>query len=185
MNDDQKNKYFEIVDKEKNLDKRELMLRSQDFFPYMKQSLYPKLRTVKFNFYLHRKGMVKDTVHTTILDTAYMRGVQALKDMDYVKAIDLLISYDDYNTAVAYMGLDRNQNALRILEKMEKTDQVNYLLAILYSRFGDEQKAVEHYLKSVAQNPSYVYRGNLDPEISVLIKRYGLNQTEEEDDFLY
>lgn len=185
MNDDQKNKYFEIVDKEKNLDKRELMLRSQDFFPYMKKSLYPKLRTVKFNFYLHRKGMVKDTVHTTILDTAYMRGVQALKDMDYNSAIEILIPYDDYNTAVAYMGLDRNQNAMRILEKMEKTDQVNYLLAILYSRFGDEQKAVEHYLKSVAQNPSYVYRGNLDPEISVLIKRYGLNQTEEEDDFLY
>ena len=184
MNDDQKNKYFDIVDKEKNLDKRELMLRSQDFFPYMKDKLYPKLRTVKFNFYLHRKGMVKDTLHTTILDTVYMKGVQALKDMDYNSAIEILIPYDDYNTAVAYMGLDRNQNAMRILEKMEKTDQVNYLLAILYSRFGDEQKAVEYYLKSVAQNPGYVYRGNLDPEISVLIKRYGLNQTEE-DDFLY
>ena len=184
MNDDQKNKYFEIVDKEKNLDKRELMLRSQDFFPYMKDKLYPKLRTVKFNFYLHRKGMVKDTVHTTTLDTMYAKGVQALKDMDYNSAIEILIPYDDYNTAVAYMGLDRNQNAMRILEKMEKTDQVNYLLAILYSRFGDDQKAVEYYLKSVAQNPGYVYRGNLDPEISVLIKRYGLNQTEE-DDFLY
>lgn len=184
MNDDQKNKYFDIVDKEKNLDKRELMLRSQDFFPYMKDKLYPKLRTVKFNFYLHRKGMVKDTLHTTTLDTVYMKGVQALKDMNYTEAIDILISYDDYNTAVAYMGLDRNQNALRILEKMEKTDKVNYLLAILYSRFGDEERAVECYLKSVAQNPGYVYRGNLDPEISVLIKRYGLNQTEE-DDFLY
>ena len=39
-------------------------------------------------------------------------------------------------------------------------------------------------MKSVKQNPSYVYRGNLDPEISVLIKRYGLNQ-EEEEDFLF
>lgn len=184
MTDDQKNKYFEIVDKEKDLDRREKLLRSQDFFPYMKEKLYPKLRTVKFNFYLHRKGMVKDTLHTTILDTVYMKGVQALKDMDYNTAIEHLISYDDYNTAVAYMGLDRNQNALRILEQMEKTDQVNYLLAILYSRFGDDQKAVECYLKSVKQNPSYVYRGNLDPEISVLIKRYGLNQ-EEEEDFLF
>ena len=185
MTDDQKNEYFDVVDKEKNLDRRELALRGKNFFPYMKKSLYPKLRTVKFNFYLHRKGMVKDTVHTTILDTVYRDGVQALKDMDYQRAIDLLIGYDDYNTAVAYMGLDRNQNALRILEKMERTDQVNYLLAILYSRFGDEQKAVESYLKSVKQNPSYVYRGNLDPEISVLIKRYGLNQNDEEEDFLY
>ena len=150
----------------------------------MKNNMYPKLRTVKFNFYLHRKGMVKDTLHTTILDTVYAKGVQALKDMDYNTAIEHLISYDDYNTAVAYMGLHSNQNALRILEKMERTDQVNYLLAILYSRFGEEEKAVEAYMKSVQQNPSYVYRGNLDPEISVLIKRYGLNQ-EEEDDFLY
>jgi tetratricopeptide (TPR) repeat protein len=184
MTDDQKNKYFEIVDKEKNLDRREHLLRSQKFFSHMKNNMYPKLRTVKFNFYLHRKGMVKDTLHTTILDTVYAKGVQALKDMDYNTAIEHLISYDDYNTAVAYMGLDRNQNALRILEKMERTDQVNYLLAILYSRFGEEEKAVEAYMKSVQQNPSYVYRGNLDPEISVLIKRYGLNQ-EEEDDFLY
>ena len=184
MTDDEKYEYFDIVDKEKNLDRREHALKGKSFFPYMKKSLYPKLRTVKFNFYLHRKGMVKDTIHTTILDTNYMNGVQALKDMDYQTAIDLLMEYDDYNTAVAYMGLDRNQNALRILEKMERTDQVNYLLAILYSRFGDEQKAVECYMKSVKQNPSYVYRGNLDPEISVLIKRYGLNQ-EEEEDFLF
>ena len=90
---------------------------------------------------------------------------------------------DDFNTAVAYIGTDRNANAMRILEKLEKTDKVNYLLAVLYSRQGDFEKAVECYVKSCRQNPSYVFRGNLDPEISVLIKTYGLNSESDDEVF--
>ena len=124
--------------------------------------------------------MVKDTVHTTIVDSVYVRGVQALKDMNYDVAIPMLAPYNDYNSAVAYIGKDRNLSALQILEPMERTAPVNYLLAIIYSRIGDVQKAVECYMKSVEQEPSYQHRGNLDPEISVLIKQYGLFKEEEE-----
>ena len=104
----------------------------------------------------------------------------ALKDMDYDTAIPLLAPYNDYNAAVAYIGKDRNLSALQILEPMEKTPQVNYLLAVLYSRIGEVQKAVQCYMTSVEQEPSYRHRGNLDPEISVLIKQYGLFKEEEE-----
>ena len=52
---------------------------------------------------------------------------------------------------------------------------MNYLLAILYARLGDEQEAVRPYLTSCRQEPTYVHRGNLDPEISHLIKAYRLN----------
>ena len=82
------------------------------------------------------------------------------------------------------MGLDRNKNAIRILQKLEKTPEVNYLLAVIYSRLDEPKKAVECYMRACKQNRSYVYRGNLDPEISVLIKTYGLNQEDEEDDLL-
>lgn len=181
MNVDQKELFFKRFNV-KNPDDREVRMRSDDYYKYMREALYPQLRTVKFNFYLHRKGMVKDTVHTTVIDSTYMRGVQALKDMDYETALVLLRSYEDFNTAVAYMGMDRNKSAMKIISKMEKTPEVNYLMAILYSREGELDKAVECYVRSCKQNPSYVYRGNLDPEISVLIKMYGLNQ--EEDDYL-
>ncbi|MBR5275373.1 MAG: hypothetical protein IKU33_09065 [Bacteroidales bacterium] len=181
LNIDQKetfNQIYGIVDP----DQREKTLQGRSYYGYLKESLYPKLRTVKFNFYLHRKGMVKDTVHTTVIDSTYMRGLQALKDMDYESALALLRPYKDFNTAIAFMGLNRNANALNILEKHEKTPEVNYLLAILYSRTGEPEKAVDCYMRSCRQNSSYVYRGNLDPEISVLIKTYGLNQ-EPEDEF--
>lgn len=181
MNVDQKEHFFRHF-KTSNPDSREAKLKGGDYYKYMKDALYPQLRTVKFNFYLHRKGMVKDTIHTTVLDSTYMRGVQALRDMDYEAALALLRPYEDFNTAVAYMGMERNKNAMKILSKMEKTAEINYLLAILYSREGDQEKAVECYVRACKQNHSYVYRGNLDPEISVLIKMYGLNQEEEYND---
>lgn len=179
MTDEAKNEYFDHHDKHKP-DVREAKLKNYPWYAHMKKNIYPKLRTVKFNFYLHRKGMVKDTIHTTVVDSAYTKGVKALKDMDYDIAISLLAPYADYNTAVAYIGKDRNLSALQILEPLERTAPVNYLLAIVYSRVGEVQKAVEHYMLSVEQEPSYRHRGNLDPEISILIKQYGLFKEEEE-----
>ena len=163
-----------------NPDERERRLHALPGYRYMREHLYPRLRTVRFDFHLHRKGMVKDTVHTTVLDTAYMAGVQAIRDADYERAVSLLRPYKDFNCAVAYCAMDYNATALQILERLERTDKVNYMLAILYSRRGDDRNAVECYIRSCAQNRSFVHRGNLDPEISVLIRRYGLNRQQEE-----
>lgn len=160
---------------ESDLDKRESLLRVKEFYPQIKEKYYPRLRTVQFNFHLHRKGMLKDTVHTTILDSVYMRGLELLIDHDYDGAIKYLSPYEDFNTALTLVALDRNYSALEILEKCEKTAQVNYLLAIIYSRFGRERDAVESYIRSCQQEHSFIHRGNLDPEISVLINKYNLN----------
>ncbi|MCQ2181062.1 MAG: hypothetical protein MJY50_03265 [Bacteroidales bacterium] len=176
LSEDQKARYKEISDGIEDLDKREKALSGENFYPRLRDDFYPLLRTVQFNFYLHRKGMVKDTVHTTVPDTVYMKGVQALTDREYEKALDLLMPYQDYNTAVAFVSLDRNLSALHILEGLKRTAAVNYLLAILYARCGDVRQAVQCYLTSCSQEPSYVHRGNLDPEISELIRNYGLNQ---------
>lgn len=179
-------KGYNSARKIKNLDKREAALKNEPSYQYIRTKFYPRLRKVDFNFHLHRKGMVKDTVHTTVIDTNYMNGVQAIKDRDYEKAIEILTPYKDYNLAIAYVAMDRNYNALTILEALEgekRTAQVNYMLAILYARHGDDQKAVQCYLDSCRQNPTYVHRGNLDPEISALIKKYGLNK-QDDDEFL-
>lgn len=183
MNDNQKEEFVRICESEKEPDRREVMLRKCTFYNYMKETLYPRLRTVKFNFYLHRKGMVKDTIHTTVVDSLYMEGVQALHDMDYASALSRLLPYGDFNAAVACVGMDRNATAMKILESLPDSDKVNYLMAILYSRAGDYQNVVNHYLKACHQNPSFVFRGNLDPEIYVLIKTYGLNSQEEDPVF--
>lgn len=157
-------------------DRREMRLQKETCYKYMREVLYPRLRTVRFDFHLHRKGMVKDTVHTTVIDTAYMNGVQAIRDRDYKTAIALLAPYRDYNAAVAYSAMGYNANALSILEHLERTAEVNYMLAVVYSRTGDVEKAVQCYLHSCEQNPAFVHRGKLDPEIAALIKAYSLNE---------
>ena len=166
---------YDLLARVPDLDGREALLGRERFYPYLRDQLYPRLRTVAFDFHLHRKDMVKDTIHTTVLDSTYMRGVRALLNMDYDGALALLRPYDDFNTAIAYMGLDRNQSAMAILSRLKPTAAVNYLMAILHARQGDEQEAVDRFLRACRQEPSYVHRGNLDPEISHLIKAYKLN----------
>ena len=144
-------------------------------YRHIREALYPRLRTVRFDFHLHRKGLLKDTIHTTVVDTVYMDGVQAIRDRDYQRAVTLLRPYKDYNTAVAYCALDYNASALDIACRLEQTARVLYLEALLYSRRGDEKLAVECYLKACRKNPAFVHRGNLDPEISQLINKYKIN----------
>ena len=124
--------------------------------------------------------MIKESVQTTELDTTYMKGVAALKDRDYKLALTYLKDYKDFNTAIAYVSLEYNASAMAILQELERTPPVNYMLAILYARSQDDQNAVQCYLDACKQDHSYVFRGNLDPEIYVLIQRYGLHK--EEDD---
>ena len=166
----------------RELDLREQRLQKLPSYRHIRENLYPRLRTVRFDFHLHRKGLQKDTIHTTVVDSVYMQGLQAIRDREYEQAVTLLRPYKDYNTAVAFCAMDYNASALEVLEPMERTDRVLYLLAILYSRRGDDRKAVENYLKACRLNPTFIHRGNLDPEISGLIRRYGLDRELQEDD---
>ena len=91
----------------------------------------------------------------------------------------IAVGYDNLIPSVDRCD-DDAQRKIQILEGLERTDRVNYMLAILYSRRGDDRSAVECYIRSCAQNRNFVHRGNLDPEISVLIRRYNLHAKQEE-----
>ena len=181
MTDAQKEEYARLRASAVDLDAIEKGLRMQPYYRYLREQVYPRLRTVRFDFHLHRKGMVKDTVHTTELDTTYMLGVQAIRDRDYERAVTYLRTYADYNTAVAYCALDYNASALSILETLEPTAEVLYMRAVVYTRLGRVQEAVQCYMNSCELNPAYVHRGNLDPEIAALIKTYNLNRQNDSD----
>ncbi len=155
-------------------DMREKALLDSPDGVYIKDILYPFLRCVKFDFHLHRRGMIKDTIHTTELDTLYMKGVEALMERDYKSAVTLLRPYRDINSAVAFVCMDYNNSALDILESLPQSAICNYMKSIVYARLGNEQKAVSHFIQSVQDDPSMRHRGNLDPEISGLLKKYNV-----------
>lgn len=108
----------------------------------------------------------------------YTEGVRALVNRDYEAAVTLLKGYDDFNTALAYASLDYNASAMKVLMKLEESPRVEYLKAVIFSRVDDDRAAVQSYLTACSLDRSYVHRGNLDPEISRLIKKYKLNENE-------
>ena len=171
----QKERYF-LLSAEQNPDKRERLLSMENLYPYLTYEVYPRLRTVRFEFHLHRKDMIQDTIHTTIIDSTYMAGVQALRNRDYKLAVTLLAPYRDYNTAVAYCAADYNASALDLLSELPPTPRVNYLMALLEARNGKSKSAAEHYLKACREDSHYIHRGNLDPEIYTLVRMYDLNR---------
>ncbi len=160
-----------------NLDKREECIkRYRKDYRYLKDSLYPKLRRVSFKINLLRKGMVKDTIHTTELDTLYMRGLELLRKREYASSLAILNEYKDINSAIAHMSLGHDRTALEILEQTPISAKQIYMLAILYAREGLEEKAASCFLKSKELDIKMAYRGGLDPEISYLINKYNLNK---------
>ena len=44
--------------------------------------------------------------------------------------------------------------------------------SVAYARLGDEKSAVEAFVRSVELNQAMRHRGNLDPEIALLLKKY-------------
>ncbi len=181
-----KNNIIELVMKESNPDRRELLIKRRypGQYAYMREKLYPAMRAVDFRFSLSRKGMRQDTVFTTELDTAYERGVKYLEKRKYQQALDILRKYEDKNTALAYMSLGYDKAALRILEQLPQNAESKYLQAILQARLGDEQKAVLLLLAAQDMDGSIKFRANLDPELSVLVKKYALFR-EDEDEYNY
>lgn len=160
-------------------DEKEAMLQKCLDYRYLREVIYPKLRTVQFDFHLHRKGMVKDTVHTTVPDENYANGLECLENREYKKAIEILRPYRDINTAVAYLSLDYNASAREILQTLPPSAKRDYMMAIIHAREGDEQKSVQAFIHSVEKDPAMKFRANLDPEISQLVKKYGVLQDNE------
>ena len=173
-----KDEILSIIGKETDPDKREESIRKSFPVDYkiIKDSLYPQLRTVEFQFNLHRSGMTKDTIHTTEPDTLYERGRKLLLERKYTEALEILIEYGDYNTAIAYMSLGYDKPAYDILLKEKKTSNSEYVLAVLCSRLGKEEEAVKRFLHSCELDPSKAWRGSLDPEINRIITTYNLQK---------
>lgn len=176
-----RNEILALIQSVKNPDEREYQIRRKyrKDYDYIREKLYPEMRSVDFQFSLHRRGMQKDTMYTSELDRVYMQGVELLKKRKYQEALDVLRPYEDMNTAIAYMSLGYDKAALRIMNGQKETAESRYLQAVLEYRLGREKQAVLRYLRACELNQQLKFRGNLDPELSTLIKKYGLFKEDE------
>ena len=121
------------------------------------------------------KKSLQDTLHTE-LDTVYMAGIQALKELDYKTAVTILRPYDDYNTALAFITADYDHTALDVLDRQDDTDpKVCYLKAMVLSRLGQHEEALKYFKLAIAYDPYLEHRANLDPEMYQVVSLYKMN----------
>lgn len=154
-----------------NLDRREAELRRRFPKQYrdIRERLYPLLRAVNFKYDLRRVGMVKDTIHTTVPDTLYARGVELLNEREYNGALRILRPYEDRNTAVAMLSLGHDEQAYEVLCRLKEEATVEYLKAVACARMGRVEEGKAAFRRACELQPNFEYRGNLDPEIRELI----------------
>lgn len=172
----ERRRILKVIGDRTDPDAAERKLAGLPQYRYLREKVYPKLRSVSFDFHLHRIGMVKDTVHTMELDSVYMAGVTALKELDYKKAVTLLRPYKDYNSALAFVSADYNHSALDVLKNLDDTQpRVCYLKAVVLSRLGVKEEALKYFELGVAYDPSLEHRANLDPELFDLINNFKTN----------
>ena len=179
---DDRSAVLDIMSSVKDPDAREAGIRKRfpDAYKHIRENYYPLARAVNFAFYLHRRDMIEEFKYTTVLDSAYMHGLDLMEDRQYKDALVILSDYNDYNTAICLMSLGYDARAAGILESLPESSNVCYLLSILYSRLKDDGKAVSSFMRSLELDGSKAYRGRLDPEINRLITTYNLNLSQYE-----
>ncbi len=161
-----------IIDSQSDEDLREAQIKSRFAvdYAYIKSRIYPQLRSVNFRYNLRRKGMVKDTIQTTELDTLYTRGMELLQGREYAKALYILNDYRDRNTIIAHLSMGHDTEALDLLSHQADDATTLYLRAIALSRLGRGEEARETFERACDKEPKMKFRANLDPEITKLLK---------------
>ncbi|MDE5945029.1 MAG: hypothetical protein K2G93_05515 [Rikenella sp.] len=157
-----------LADRIADPDEREAAIRKRfgKDYKYIREEIYPRLRVVDFKYNLRRVGMLKDTIHTTVVDTLYQRGVDLLRRRHYVEAAQILTPYRDQNTAVALLSRGFNGAAKDVLFSLPSSAQVEYLRAIVCSRLGEWKLGEACFKRACELDELLEYRANLDPEMS-------------------
>ena len=143
-------------------------MKALPYYENISDSVFSKIRNVRFEFHLHKKDAINDTIKTAEIDTVYMKGLLYLRERDYKNALEALKKYRDYNSALAYLLMEYNHTALEILKGLERTASRDYLLAIAYSRTGNTEEAVRFLDSAISLDDRFGYRYRLDPECAKL-----------------
>lgn len=159
-----------------NPDQCELDLKKAypEDFKIIHDSIYPLLNKADIIFNMSRPGMADEITVNTEVRPDYAKALRLLQDREYWKALDILSNYPDYNTALCLVCMGYNAKALELLDNLKESGNTEYLRAILSIRAKDDNKAIQHLLKACELDPTKVYRAPLDPEISQLVSKYGL-----------
>lgn len=153
MSNAEKNLFFDNWDKHNNLDARENAMKNHSYYDYMSKELYPKIRVVKFEFHMHRKGQEHDTLWQAVPSEIYLEGVRALRGFDFVKAENILRNYPSYNAAICFIVRNKPIQAINLLEDPKLKIDFEYFKAkrdSLTQLYVSEDSTILHLKDTIA-----------------------------------
>lgn len=154
---------------------RELKTRFSRDYKVIRDSVYPMLQRMDLVFHVSRPHMVSADSTQYEIREGYGQGLAFLQQREYMKALELLAPYGDYNTALCLACLGYNGRAYDILVRLPATANSEYLLAIVSYRMGKPDEAAGHLVRAVELDPRKAYRASLDSEILELVREKGLD----------
>lgn len=159
-----------IVDAEDDADTRERCIRTRfpSLYRSMRERFYPALRQTRVEAFMQRRNMTRDTVRTEVPDERYNHAVEALLARRYMEAATILRPYGDLNTAIAFLSLGFDRDAMEILGRLPVTAEREYLLGVACLRTGLTSQGRRHAEEACRMNPRLRFRMGLDPEMEAL-----------------
>ena len=142
-------------------DERERRMQRESYYQYMKDKLYPLLRTVDVSFFLSRNSARLVPSREGV--EAYRHSVGLLRQGKYGEGVSGLDVYEDYNTAVGCALAGDYDRAVDILLAYRKVPAVCYLLGYCMKASGQDGPEADRYIDMAADaDINYLYRAYLD-----------------------
>lgn len=143
-------------------------------YKVIREEIYPLLRRVDISFTMHRPNMeVPDSIHSEYRRD-YAEALTLLENKDYARAMAILQTYKDYNSALCLASMGQRENAWHLLKQLEQTPNVQYLSAIVLYQLGRKGEAARLLLQSCAADPDKILRISRDTDMKALVREYGL-----------
>jgi hypothetical protein len=156
-----------------DVSEEEIKRKYKSDYAIIVDSIYPRLARTDVTFHLRRTDMTEDKeVRKEYKGEQYEQALALLQEREYWKALQILSTYGDYNTALCLACLGYNAKAYELLMEFPKDASNEYLLAILSARLNREAEAVEHLSEAFKLDSTKRYRISVDPEVSALVQKY-------------
>lgn len=103
----------------------------------------------------------------------YQQGLDRLAAYDYRGALEILNHYPDFNSAVCLAALGYNDQAIKLLDKLQPASgRMDYLRAIIYARAKQYEHARDYLLSSARKESQLAFKADIEPEFVSVLEQY-------------
>jgi hypothetical protein len=154
-----------------NQTKAEIQNKYPKDWRIIKNQIFPLLNKTEIVLKMRQPNMTEETSTHKEENKGYEQALQLMEDKKYWDALQILKDYGDYNAALCLVALNYNEKAKEVLERLDKTADNQYLLAIVNIRLGKKYRAIQNLKSAVEMDETKLSRIKIDDEVYQFCKK--------------